>query len=464
MSGPLAVVAIIGLLTCTGLGVLALLGVAGRPRQLYKSAGIAPLAGMAWTGCIGALVPTIGVRLTPAGAVVIALATIAAGAIRMRTASTPPTSAQLARTRLDLILILASVCVIGLVSWSAFRLFRLEPLSGYDGWAIWGMKARALATVGAKTEIFASPAYSRLHLEYPLLLPAVHSLTLQWSRGFTSNTVVLSCLAIGLSGVLAIWAILRERVRPALLLPFLAALVAMPAFFVQLATGYADVPVAIFVAAGLVAAARWLLEDARAWLALATLFLAAAALVKNEGLLFAAVILVGLLVTAEGRRRVEVVACALAIALIYAPWRAYTSSHDLKPSDYDLGSSLDLSKLSDRLSHLGFVSNALLEQAFDRRQFGVVLGFGLVAVALALLVGPRRLGALAALFSVLSFAGLAWIYVLAPFDLKAFLPTNDNRVVMSLIVGLGALSPLLIEEVVRRLTAADGESGCVGTP
>ncbi len=101
--------------------------------------------------------------------------------------------------------------------------------------------------------------------------------------------------------------LLRDRVRASILLPFVAALATAPAFFGQLATGYANVPLAMFVAAGVVAAARWLLDDARALLILTTLFVAAACLTKNEGLLFGAATLVALVIAAEGRRRAVLV-------------------------------------------------------------------------------------------------------------------------------------------------------------
>ncbi len=105
--------------------------------------------------------------------------------------------------------------------------------------------------------------------------------------------------------------------RPTVLLAFIAAIATAPAFFGQLSTGYADVPVAMFVAAGVVAAARWLLDEEGAWLALATLFLAAATLTKNEGLLFAGATYVGLFVAASDRRR-TVALSALAVAIAWS--------------------------------------------------------------------------------------------------------------------------------------------------
>ena len=240
-----------------------------------------------------------------------------------RHASAPPeVSAPPSDTRswLERVTVGAALLALGVVIVAAAALFRVKSLAEYDGWAMWGMKSRAIAALGAADpDVFASAAYARLHLEYPLLLPSLHALPLQLRDGFSGNVVVLSCFAIGLAGLAAVWGILRERVRASILLPFMAALATAPGFFGQLATGYADVPVAMFVAAGVVASARWLLDDRRAWLLLTTLFVASAALTKNEGLLCGAATFVALFVAAEGRRRPVAISAAVA-ALVYAPW------------------------------------------------------------------------------------------------------------------------------------------------
>jgi hypothetical protein len=328
----------------------------------------------------------------------------------------------------------------------------VKPLVEYDGWAMWGMKARAIAELGAADpDVFASDAYTRLHIEYPLLLPALHALPLQVADGFNSNTVIVSCLAVGLAGLLGLWALFFDRVRPAILLPALAAIVAAPAFFLQLGTGYADIPLAVFVACGVGAAARWLVDKDTSWLALATLFLSAAVLTKNEGLLFAAAGYISLLAVASGRRRAVAVSAAVC-ALVFAPWRAYITVHGLGAPDYDLSSSFDLPWVLGRLDRVEPAARGLLHQARDPRQFGYLLMLAVVATLVAfVLARPRSLALLAAGFGVLSFAGLTWIYVLTPNDVDFYLETNAKRIVASLVMGLAALTPLLVEESVRAL-------------
>jgi hypothetical protein len=464
VSGPASVLVVTGVLTLCGLGVLALLGTARSPAELLGAAGLAPLAGMAWVGVACATLATLGARLSVAGLVLLTLATAGGGALRMRSATRPTAETRPWTTSpLDRGFLVSALVLLTVLGVAALAAFHDKPLAEYDGWAIWGMKARALAELGsAPTAVFAGEAYERLHLEYPLLLPSLYALPLQAAETFTSNTMILQSLAIGVAGLVAIWALLRDRVRPGLLVAFVAATAAMPAFFGQLGTGYADVPLAVFVGAGLAAAARWLVDRRADWLVLSALFFAAAALTKNEGLLFAASAYVALFVAARGRRRAVALAAA-AVALAYAPWRAYVAVHDLGAPDYDLSSTFDVGWVADRIDRAPAAAEALLVQMIEERLFGLVLLLGIACTALALLAGARQLAVLAGGFAGLSLAGLTWIYVLSPYELSFFLSTNKERVVMSLVVGLGALSPLLVEESCRALARGRPQQAAAGS-
>ena len=461
MSNTAAVISVVLMQTLAGLGVLAAIGLLGPTvrADLGRNLALAPLAGMAWTGVVAATLATFGSRLSAVGLAALTLATCAAGAVAVRHLRPPASDvleqAHAAQPWVERAFVAGALLALGAVIVAAAAVFRVKPLQEYDGWAMWGMKSRAIASLGAADpDVFASTAYARLHLEYPLLLPSLHALPLQLEDGFSSNTVVLSCFAIGLAGLAAVWGLLRDRVRASILVPFVAALATAPAFFGQLATGYADVPLAAFVAAGVVASGRWLLDDERAWLALMTLFVAAATLTKNEGLLFGVATYAALLIAAEGRRR-AVSLSALIVVLAYAPWRAYVAINDLGAPDYKLSSSLNLPWIAGRLDRIPEAANGLLSRALDPQQFTVILLLGIAAIVAALVFGPRRLGLLAGGFAAFSFAGLTWIYVLTPEEVASFLSTNGDRVIVSLVVGLTAMAPLLFEEAARQLAGYD---------
>jgi hypothetical protein len=424
---------------------------------------------MAWAGIVGATLATAGARLDVTGLAVLTAVTCALGAVRLRSGDrAEPAPAPSRGGVAGLAVGLAALATLAVFSVFALSAFRVRPLLEYDGWAMWGMKARAIAVLGSADDaVFASDAYERLHLEYPLLLPALLSLPLQLADGFSSSTIVLMCLAMGVAGVLAIWGILRDRVRAWLLLVFLAAIATLPTVVGQLGTGYADVPLALFVAGGLCAAARWLEDEGNGWLALATVFLAAAVLTKNEGLLFAVAVYVPLLLI--GRRRRPIAVSAAVVALLYAPWRIFMAVHDFGTPDYDLTSSLNLPWVVGRLDRAPVAARALLEKAFGPEQFGLVLALGLALIVLSLVLRLRP-GQLAAGFAVISFLGLTWIYVLSVNELPSYLRATAHRVVVSLVVAVAALSPLLVEECARALAVrrraragAGAGAGAVGT-
>jgi hypothetical protein len=464
VSGTVAVVVATGLHTLCGLGVLALLAAARSPGELVRRSPVAPLAGMAWVGILAATAAAAGVEVGVAGLLLVTAVTCIAGAVRLGlgTQSSASESRHRAGGRLELVLAGVALAVLAVVVGFGLATYSVKPLVEYDGWAIWGMKAKAIAWVDADADVLASDAYARLHLEYPPLLPALNALPIDAAEAFDSNMLVLSCVVVGVVGLLAIWGLLWDRVRPALLLPFLAAIAAMPAFFFQLGSGYADVPVAMFVAAGAGAAARWLLNERGSWLALATLFLGASALTKNEGLLSAVAVLVPLFVVARGRRRIVAVAGAV-VALVYAPWRAYIAVHDLGSPAYDLSSSFDPGWVVPRLRRVPEAVLGVLERAGDPRELGLLLLVGAACTTLTLLLGERRLGLFAAGFTLLSLGGLSWIYVISPMEVSSFLDSSADRVVISAVVGLATLSPLLIEECSRTLAAPDESSADAGS-
>jgi hypothetical protein len=455
LSSAIAAFVVFAFLTACGVGALALIGVALSPRRLVERAALAPLVGAAWVGIAGATLGALGARLGIVGLVVLSLATFAAGAARVVRAVPSEETPQPRPPRVhELALAAGGLAVAVTVCTLAVLDSYGKAVAEYDGWAMWGMKARALATLGsADPAVFASEAYTRLHLEYPLLLPSLNALPLELADAY-GTTLVTSSMAIGVAGVLAILGVWLGRVRVAVLLPCVAATAAIPAVFLQLQTGYADVPLAMFVAAGVCAAARWLADGDGPWLALATLFLAAAVLTKNEGLLFAVAALVPLLVLAAGRRR-HVLYAGLVVLLAYAPWRVYTAVHDLGAPDYDLSSSFDVDFVADRLDRAPVAAQELLEIALDRNRFGIALVFALAVVVAALALGGRRVGAFAIAFAGLALAGLTWIYVLTPYELDYFLSTNAERVVVAPLLALVALTPLLIDETARALSGEE---------
>jgi len=250
---------------------------------------------------------------------------------------------------------------------------------------------------------------------------------------------------------------LHDRVPAILLWPSLLAVVLAPSVFDQLLSAYADLPLALFFAAGAVAAARWLVTNERWALAIATLFFAAALLTKNEGTLFVLAALLGLALAAGGRwRAVVVVATVQVVALV--PWHVYTAIYGLKGSDFRLTDSFDVGRVASRLYVGAIAFGTLGAQMVDPRQWGLLLILFALVVIAAFSVGLRALPLFSAVLAAVSWLGLSWIYVISHLSYSHYLDITKQRVISSIVLAGAALTPLLAAETWRN-GRHDAEAG-----
>ena len=261
------------------------------------------------------------------------------------------------------------------------------------------MKGKALYLLGwADPALFAAAAAEPAHRDYPLLVPSLEAVASRAMGAFDPRLIHLQFLLIAVAGIAALHGLLRDRVQPWLLWPFLVALVAAPAVSGQLLTAYADIPLAFFVAAGLLAAARWIDEPEARTLALATLFFAAACLTKNEGIVFVVSAYLGLLLAT--RRWKPLLLSALAVELVLLPWQLWLAIHHIHSDTAISVDSLDL-------GHPGIGPSAfrgLLDRAFSFHEWPLLLPLFLVALALAF---RSRLAWFAGTWALVSMLGLA---------------------------------------------------------
>jgi hypothetical protein len=240
--------------------------------------------------------------------------------------------------------------------------------------------------------------------------------------------------------------VLRDRVPSILLWPALIAFALAPAVFDQLLTAYADLPLALTFAVALTAAGRWLLTNERWALAVASLAFAGALLTKNEGLLFVVAAYAGLLAGAS--RRWRAVAAALgADILLLLPWRLFMAVHGLHNKDYSLTDSFDVHHIRGRLGVGPIAFRTLAGQMLDPLQWGLLVPLFAALLVVAFVAGRRALAVYGAVWAVLSWLGLSWIYVISHYEYSVYLDSSKARVVASLVVGAAALTPLLAAEV-----------------
>src|SRR5439155_14477585 len=126
------------------------------------------------------------------------------------------------------------------------RAFRVAPLNRYDAWAIWALKGHALYAFGwADPVVFAGASYRFANLDYPLLIPSLEAVDFRSMGAFDTRLAHVQFLLFLVAALLALFALLRDRVPSLVLWLSLFGLALAPVVFDQLLTAYADVPLAL---------------------------------------------------------------------------------------------------------------------------------------------------------------------------------------------------------------------------
>ena len=435
------------LMLVAGLGVLPLLGVARSWRGLVQRSALAYFSGILLAGILAAHLALVHVSFGWIG--LVALAAVGLGTCFWRLHGSERAGLIRRPAVLDLVGLAALLAVF--VDYA--RAFRVAPLNRYDAWAIWALKGHALYAFGwADPVIFAGSAYRFANLDYPLLLPSLEAIDFRSMGAFDTRLLHIQFLLFLVAALLALFALLRDRAHPFVVWLTLLAVALAPAVFDQLLTAYADLPLALVFAVGVAAVGRWLVTDERWALAFATFCFAGALLLKNEGSLFVAAVFVALFAAAPRRRRAVAVA-AVADLLLLAPWRIYVRVHDLRDINYSLGDSFDLGHVHGRLGVGPIAFRTLAGEMLDPRQWGLLVLIFVALVVASLVTGLRALPFFAAIWTMLAWVGLSWIYVISHFEYSAYLDSTKERVIASIVLGSAALVPLLAGETWTRFSA-----------
>jgi hypothetical protein len=324
--------------------------------------------------------------------------------------------------------VIAAVVAVGAV---LLGLSFWRPAAGFDAWAIWSLKAKAIASTGDfGSPVFTGDVYEYSHRDYPPLLPAWQAtayrlsgdLRRAWPTQFqlawlwTAGGLALAGLAghrRGLTGFLMIAWMLAPRVVG------------------ETMSGYADVPMALFLVAGVAA----LVRSNELGAAPAAVLLAAAALTKTEGLVFAGAVLVPL-IAFKHHRRAAIVASAT-IALAFLPWAAFAVGHGIAADVARPPPGAEhVADERDVVARVPTVLASFTSESVDPADWGILVPTALVMVAAGI---PRRPVSPLVWGFLLASAGLVVIYLLTPYDLAWHLSRSADRVVIAPL-GLLALA------------------------
>jgi hypothetical protein len=251
--------------------------------------------------------------------------------------------------------------------------------------------------------------------------------------------VQLLLLAVGF--LLAFVSLLRDRVPFVLVGTTVLAVLAAEPVLKQLSTNLADVPLALFVALGLVGLGRWLATDERWPLIAGALFLGAASLTKSEGLFFSLAAVVALLPFAWRRWR-ELGAATLGVVAIVLPWRLFVELHGLPLVEYRFRNAISPGYLSDHSDRVRPAVDGLLDEIFTL-EWGLLIPLFAAALVTAIVARRYALAGFAALWTLLAFLGLVLIYWISVIPIELALVWSGDRTIITLVVGAAALAPVV---------------------
>lgn len=427
-----------------GAGLLPLLRIAPTRDAFTARLGLAYLVGVAAVGILAAHLALVDVPLGLLELTVLAALSLALGGRRLRRA---PRAVQRRRSfsRANVAAGAAAVAATLLLLVHAARTFAVRPLVEWDGWAIWGMKARALYEFGGAFE----PVFTTYPpLQHPLFLPSLEAIGFRAMGAYDGTLLHVQLIALAFGFAAALWGLLGDRVPPPVLGLTLLALLSASPVLKQLSTNLADIPLAFLVALGVAALGRNVLTGEGWPLVVAALFLGAAMLTKPEGTLFCAAVLLaalGAVATAGPRRLFPVLAAGGAALAILLPWRIYLAVHGLENPEYSFSDLLRPGYLADRGERVSPAVHELWD-SISASDWGLLVPLAVLSIAAALITRRYRLAGFAALWPILAFAGLVLVYWISVVPIELTLLWTAERTVTSLVIGSAALAPLLVAE------------------
>jgi len=336
-------------------------------------------------------------------------------------------------------LVLVAMAVFVLVGLVGIFTLSGQPIdreAGFDTWNLWMRKAN-LMFFGSHLPlaIFKSHAEGYIQAYYPLGYPLLLAVHMRSMGVYETSTVHVVVWVLLLAFVWAGAFLASQVTRPlvwAALLPGTVFLV-----YQQASSGYADIPVAIFLCLGVLATGIWLERRRRADLWVACLLLAGAVQIKNEGFIGAIIILVVaacyLLRWRQWPAIRELAVGAAGVALVaILPWRLWLAANHIS-GDHSLGETFNPVYLVDHFNRVWPALKALEAQITNQASTSTLI---VIALALALLrLRGRARNPLSSFYlavGLLYFLSLLAAYWTSPFNeagLPFYIQTSVFRIV-----------------------------------
>jgi hypothetical protein len=432
-----------------GAGISRALGLWRAPRELLSALAVAYLVGVAACGIAAGWALIAGLDLAR-WQVVAGCALLAATGLRPRWDG-PVLPAPPARAAGRAVLALQAAVALMAVMYLADAAFR--PLAEQDAWAMWTMKARAIALLdGLDARVFAGVPYHQVHLDYPLLIPALEAIGFRFMGAVDTQVIHVQGALLVVALLLALPRLLADRVPPAAAWASVLLIAVAPSLVYQAGAGLADAPLAVFFALASMCAWRWLAEGRPQMLVLTVLFAAAVLATKREGGPFVAALFLVVLVAAGRGRRGQTIAAGVAAVATAIPWQLWLHANGVDTSNGEIpyAKVVDPSYLAGRLGRIPTGAGSLVWHAVEPSAWLVIVPAAAVAVVLAVRGGDRRTPVFVSALACLVVASVVWAYWVGRPSLHYYLDHSARRVVTTPVVLLGAFLPVLLAAAARR--------------
>jgi len=335
------------------------------------------------------------------------------------------------------------VLLLSSLVWSVLMAVVVVP-DDWDAWAIWGAKAKALAlAVGPLRDV----TYFG-HGDYPLLWPAVWALS-GWCGGgweemgsrIWGPVFMLMC---SWEIIHVVWRNSDSR-RAALLAAALFATIPMVPLVAS--WSYAEAPLWLMTICTYGCLSRWRSTGSTADIACAALFTVAAAMTKNEGVLFSALVVLWIFASRRQGRLGALGMLAAIFCCLYLPWVYWVKIHLALSSHATEGLHISPEILARAAERLPVALEVIGRMWMDPRQWNVVLWGLALAMLYAMCRGEQREDFLLPLGMLLAYCV---IVVFHTADIYWQVGTSWNRLTLQAIpLSLAMVVPRLVNPVRR---------------
>jgi hypothetical protein len=403
--------------------------------SLVAAAGLAYLVGVSVLLLIAIALLVLGISLSFAAFVLLGLAVGALGALggRQRAATVSRITVDPLQ-RIDRLVLVVCGVTFGGFALVSLPEYASAPTVDFDSWAIWTPKAIALFSYDTlKPDFWTAPAYASLgiHQEYPILLPMLESLHFRAIGRVDTQSVHVQLWLLLVAFPWGLGYLASRSGRAAVWAPLALGAAAAPAIVTVMVSGYADVPLIVFLSCGVLSLGLWIDGGDRADLAIATILLAGSAGIKQEGLIIAAIAFAaaGVVRLREWRRLIELATAAGIFLLAIIPWQVWVAGHDI-PKEIQPSNAIDPGFLSDHAGRIWPSLEVLYSELFDEGRWNF---FAPLAILVAVVALASRMATRAAAFYLITgvgaFLALLWSFWIAPATVSFYAITSAPRVV-----------------------------------